>query len=92
MNQNQELQQQVKDFVKSLVNLEMQKAVIQEDIKALKDDYKEEGVPVSTVTRVLNDIKKNLKKKDSEKFEEEIIKEWLEKDTASIDAISSLLK
>jgi uncharacterized protein (UPF0335 family) len=69
----------------------MQKKALDQDIKALKDEFKEEGVPVGIVTSVINKIKAQKKKSDSEIFEEDTIKEWLESNADIDNDIGALI-
>jgi len=78
MRGTEEAKRNVEEFTKRLIKLQQDKKNIDADIKALKDEYKEEGVPVGIVTKVINVIKANKKKTDAAKFEEEAIQEWLE--------------
>jgi len=74
----EEARANIESFTKRLLDLMKQKKALDEDIKALKDEFKEEGVPVGVVSSVINKIKAKKKKTDSERFEEEKIQEWLE--------------
>ena len=74
----EEARTNVENFAKRFLNLQKQKKVIDQDIKALKDEFKEEGVPVGIVQKAINVIKANKKKTDAEIFEGEKIQEWLE--------------
>ena len=49
----------------------------QEDVKALKEEFSEEGVPVKIVTQAINQIKRQKKMSDGEIFELDSITEWL---------------
>ena len=84
-------QKNIEDFTKRLLNLEHQKKVISEDIKALKNEYKEEGVPVQVVTRVINQIKREKRQSEGEIHEEIVIKDWLQSSTEIDDDIGSLV-
>jgi uncharacterized protein (UPF0335 family) len=75
---SEEARSNIESFTKRYIELLKQKKQIDEDVKALKDEFKEEGVPVGIVTSVFNKIKAEKKKTDAELFEEETIKEWLE--------------
>ena len=87
----QEARANIESFAKRLLNLLKEKKSLDEDIKALKEEFKEEGVPVGIVTSVLNRIKAEKKKSDSEKFEEDTIKEWLESNTEIDNEIGILI-
>lgn len=80
----EEARTNIVNFTKRFLDLQKQKKALDEDIKALKEEFKEEGVPVSIVTSVINKIKRDKKKNDSERFEEDTIQEWLESN-ADID-------
>lgn len=74
----EEARANIEEFTKRFLNLQKQKKALDQDIKALKDEFKEEGVPVGIVASVINKIKAEKKKSDSEIFEEDTIKEWLQ--------------
>lgn len=80
----------IENYTKRYIELLKQKKVIDEDIKALKEEFKEEGVPVGIVTSVFNRVKAAKKKSDSEKFEEDIIQEWIESNVEIDNAIGEL--
>lgn len=86
-----EARNNIENFTKRLIELMKQKKAIDQDIKALKDEYKEEGVPVSIVVSALNKIKAKKKKSDSERFEEETIQEWLESNVEIDNDIGELI-
>lgn len=88
---SEEARQNIESFAKRYITLLKQKKDLDSDIKALKDEFKEEGVPVGIVTSVLNKIKAEKKKSDSEIFEEETIKEWLRSNQEIDDDIGALL-
>ena len=87
----EEARTNIENFTKRLIELMKQKKAIDQDIKALKDEFKEEGVPVGIVSSVLNKIKSKKKKSDSERFEEETIQEWLEANPDIDSAIGDLI-
>lgn len=87
----EEARANIENFTKRLIELMKQKKVIDQDIKALKDEFKEEGVPVGIVSSVLNKIKSKKKKSDSERFEEETIQEWLEANPEIDSGIGELI-
>lgn len=78
-------------FAERFLNLEKQKELIKQDVKALKDEFNQEGVPTAVVIQCINQIKKDKKKTDSELFEEEAIREWLMQNQGISDSISELL-
>lgn len=86
-----ETKQNIEKYAKRLLNLEQQKKIIQEDIKALKLEFKEEGVPVGVVSRVINQLKREKKQTESELHEELVIKDWLSSNTEIDDEIGALV-
>lgn len=86
-----ETKQNIEKYAKRLLNLEQQKKIIQEDIKALKLEFKEEGVPVGVVSRVINQLKREKKQTESELHEEIVIKDWLSSNTEIDDEIGALV-
>lgn len=83
--------QNIENYAKRLLNLEQQKKIIQEDIKALKLEFKEEGVPVGVVSRVINQLKREKKQTEGELHEEIVIKDWLSSNTEIDDEIGALV-
>lgn len=88
---SEEARTNIEEFTKRFINLQMQKKAIDQDIKALKEEFKEEGVPVGIVASVINKIKAEKKKSDSERFEEDTIKEWLESNSDIDNDIGALI-
>jgi len=74
-----------------LLDLMMKKKEIDNDIKEMKQTWREEGVPVGIVTNLINVIKASKKKTDTELFELETIKEWLQADERVDNKIGELL-
>jgi uncharacterized protein (UPF0335 family) len=70
----------VVEFASKLIKLLIEKKQIDETIKELKTEYKEDGVPANIVTKCINLIKSKKKKSESELFELDIIQGWLESD------------
>lgn len=87
----EEARKNTEDFAKRYVNLLLEKKKVDQDIKALKQEFNEEGVPTGVITKALNAIKANKKKTDSQIFEEETIQEWLEANTDIDDKIGELI-
>lgn len=81
----------IQNFSKELLKLMAHKKSIDEEIKEMKANYKEDGVPVGLVSKVLNRIKTKKKKTPSEQTEENIIEEWLESNKEIDDMITSLI-
>lgn len=77
---SEETKENVKNFAKELVALLNAKKKIDEEIKELKNGYKEVGVPVNIVSKAISKVKSNKKKSEFEILEEEAIQEWIESD------------
>jgi len=71
---------EIKDFALELFELQLKKKGIDEEIKELKTSWKEEGVAVGKVTKVINQLKARAKMSEADKLEEDIIFEKLEAD------------
>lgn len=91
MRTAEEARENIENFTKELLKLMIHKKTIDQEIKDIKANYKEDGVPVGTVCKVINKIKSTKKKTDSEKYEEDIIAEWLETNKDIDDSISTLM-
>lgn len=87
---SEEARTNIESFTNRYLELLIQKKTVDHDIKALKEEFKEEGVPVGIVTKVMNRIKIEMKKSDSELFEEDKIKEWLLSNSELADKIGIL--
>jgi len=71
--------------------MQLQKKAIDAEIKDLKDEYKEEGIAVSLVTKIVNKMKAQLKKTPGEVLEEDILTEKMEANEKLKDMVSSLI-
>lgn len=91
MKANTDTRIMIESFITSLADLEVKKKEIADDIKALKDDYKEEGIPVGIVVAAFNRAKKNKKKSESELNEEEVIQEWINESQIVDEAIMKVI-
>ena len=86
-----EMMDSIKRFAGEYQALLLEKKAIDTAIKELKDNFKEDGVPVGVVTKVLNKIKAKVKMSESDRLEEDIIFEKLESDTAILQNIADLI-
>ena len=82
----------IERFVADLTDMEVKKQLILEEIKDLKNDYKEEGIPVALITKLFKKTLNDKKKTDSERFEEETITEWLAESKIVDEACLKLTK
>lgn len=88
---SEEVRESIENFAKAYLEVLQEKKRIDEDIKVLKENFKEEGVPVGIVCKALNKIKAEKKRTDSERFEEETIQEWLQANTQIDDMLGILM-
>ena len=86
-----EVKGNIEKFTVRLLNLLLEKKETDSQIKDLKQEFKEEGVPIGIVISVLNRIKAQKKKTDAERFEEDTIKEWLEANSEIDNSIGTLI-
>jgi uncharacterized protein (UPF0335 family) len=84
----EEARKNVLEFSKRWLRLQLDKKVIDVDIKALKEEFKENGVPVAIVQSSLNLMKADKKRSEAELFEREKIREWLDVDTEISDTVT----
>lgn len=86
----EEARKNIEDFTLRHINLLLEKKRIDADIKALKQEYKEEGVPTAVLIRAFNEIKSDKKRTETEKFEFDVIKGYLEDNKDIDDGICAL--
>ena len=86
----EETMKDIKDFARNLQRLQLQKKVIDDEIKDMKQTWKENGVAVGKVTKVLNRIKALQKQTEADKFEEALLEEQLSQDVDIQDQIAQL--
>lgn len=80
------------EFALAIIEKQIQIKSIQEEIKEIKENYKEQGIAVSTVNRVINTLKTKAKKDDSELLEEQIILEKMEANQKIQEQIAILVQ
>jgi uncharacterized protein (UPF0335 family) len=85
-----ETMEKVFEFAEKLIGLQLQKKGIDSEIKDLKNDYKEEGIATSLVTKIVNKMKAEMKKTPGELLEEDILTEKMEANNNLKDMVSSL--
>lgn len=72
------------------LNLLLSKKRIDEDIKALKQEFTEQGVAVNVVIKAINKLKANKKMTESQTFELDTIYTWMENSKEIDDSIVEL--
>jgi len=80
----------VNEYAEKLIGLQLQKKGIDAEIKELKADYKEEGIAVGLVSKIISKMKADLKKTSGEIMEEEILTEKLNANQSVVDMVSAL--
>jgi|GEM_PF-4367070 hypothetical protein len=75
---SEEARQSIENFARAYLELMLKKKELDLEIKELKDTFKEDGVAVGIVCKALNLIKAEKKQSDSELFEKEKVKDWLQ--------------
>jgi hypothetical protein len=86
----EEVFEEIERCARAMLDLQLQKKAIDQELKELKQSFKEEGVPVTKVIKVLNRLKAKMKQNDADRLEEEIIEERLESNNDVQDMISQL--
>jgi len=87
----EEARENTETFAKRFVNLLQEKKDIDENIKLLKTEFKEEGVAVGVVVKAINQIKAQKKMSPADQFEIDAVREWLEASTEIDDKIGELI-
>jgi hypothetical protein len=86
----EETMEKVFEFAEELINLQLQKKAIDGEIKTLKDDFKEEGIAVSLVSKIVSKMKAEMKKTSGELLEEEILAEKMNANEQLKDMVAAL--
>jgi len=79
------------DFAHAILEKQIQIKSIQDEIKEIKANYKEQGIAVNAVNRVINMLKTKAKKSPGEVLEESIIMEKMEANKDIQDQITILV-
>ena len=78
----------VLDYAKSIIGCQIEMKAIQDDIKTIKGDAKENGVLVKEIDSAIKDIKRELKTNPADRALEEEILEALKADDGIMDSIA----
>ena len=81
----------VLEFSQRYLNLLNSKKQVDLDIKALKDEFDEEGVPTKNIVKAINNIKRSRKISSSVQDEIDLFETWLNEDANISDTISDLI-
>ncbi len=79
------------DYAKQIIACQLEIKSIQEDIKVIKGEAKENGVLIKEIDSVIADIKRELKKDPSETIIEDDIRAKFEKNEDIMASISTLV-
>lgn len=80
------------DFINRIIELEKQKKEISEDIKAVKDDAKAEGVDTSKAMKAFRELRRKMKTDPADLLIEEGVMSLIEEDITVLSGISDLNK
>ena len=81
----------VLEFSQRCLNLLNSKKQVDLDIKALKDEFDEEGVPTKNIVKAINNIKRSRKISSSVQDEIDLFEAWLNEDANISNTISDLI-
>lgn len=81
----------VNEFAERYLNLLLQKKAVDQDVKELKQEFDEQGVPTKIVMKAINNLKRNKKSNDSEKFEIEKFEAWLAENQKIDDVLTEVM-
>lgn len=91
-NKKSKTEEDTVSYAKAALALELQIKEIKDDLKAIKDEAKAEGVDVAKVGKAINALKKLLKSKPADVFEEEKILEIIENNESIVQDVRTLIK
>lgn len=79
------------ECAQAILEKELHIKSIKKEIKEIKENYKEQGISVRTVNKVLNQLKRKAKQDDAELLEEQILMEKFEDNEKIQELISELI-
>ena len=88
MVDGKEQEMDVLDYAKAIIGCQIEMKAIQDDIKTIKSDAKENGVLVKEIDSAIKDIKKELKTNPADLQLEQEIVEQLKADQDIMDSIA----
>lgn len=86
-NEGKELTNQ---FIQRYTRLQLQKKNINQDVKTLRQEFEEQGLPTRDVLKAFNKIRSDKKTGDEKLEQIEAFKQWLESDRETQDLITEL--
>ena len=88
MVDGKEQEMDVLDYAKAIIGCQIEMKAIQDDIKTIKSDAKENGVLVKEIDSAIKDIKKELKTNPADLQLEQEIVDQLKADQDIMDSIA----
>lgn len=86
-----ETKESVLQFTTRYLNLQLEQKRIKEDIKVLRQEFEEQGIPTKVVVRAINEHKKIKKNGGHELQEMEMYMGWIAGDTKIDDLFVDLI-
>lgn len=86
-NEGKELTNQ---FIQRYARLQLQKKNINQDVKTLRQEFEEQGLPTRDVLKAFKQIRSDKKTGDEKLEQIEAFKQWLESDRETQDLITEL--
>ncbi len=77
-------------FVQRYTRLQLQKKNIGKDVKALRQEFEEQGLPTSDVLKALNKMRSEKRAGDEKLEQIETFKQWLQENTETQDLVTEL--
>lgn len=87
----EEVMEKVYEYAEKMIELQLAKKAIDQEIRSLKEEYKEEGIAVNLVAKILNKLKAKKKLSDGDILEEDILTEKIEANDKIQDMLSTLI-
>lgn len=92
VSKKSKLEEDTINYTKQLLALELQIKEIKDDMKVIKSEAKAEGVDTAKVGKAITALKKTLKAKPADLFEEEKIFEIIENNESIVNDVRMLIK
>ncbi len=91
VSKKSKIEEDTVSFARALLALELQIKEIKDDIKEIKSEAKSEGVDVAKVSKAITALKKALKAKPADQFEEAKIFEIIEGNENIVNDVRMLI-
>lgn len=77
-------------FVQRYTRLQLQKKTIGKDVKALRQEFEEQGLPTGDVLKAFNKMRSEKRAGDEKLEQIETFKQWLQENTETQDLVTEL--